>query len=193
MRTKISITALALASTAAFAMGTANTVTRAQTPSGGASSQNPDQGTTVRPTTTLIGCLYKEEQVPGRTPNLAEKAGILEDYILADAKTTDPETQSGATGTSGTTGTASGSVPASGNMYKIEKISHDRLKALVGKRVETTGKINPEKRPPGPGSASGAPTTDRGLSRDQINLPELEASSIKEVSGACPAAPAPRK
>jgi hypothetical protein len=71
------------------------------------SRSTPSQAAvTVKPTVTLTGCLYREEQVPGRTPNIAESAGILEDYILADA--TMPDTQTGpgggaAVGTSGVT------------------------------------------------------------------------------------------
>src|SRR5215208_6026423 len=85
-----------------------------------AQAQNPPAqtpqtpSTTVQPTTTLAGCLYREDQVPGRKPNVVERAGILEDYILADASvanTAKPETTPRATGTSGT-------MPASGNMYK---------------------------------------------------------------------------
>lgn len=152
--------------------------------------QTPPASVTVEPTVTLVGCLYREDQVPGRKPNLAERAGILEDYILADAAIPSGEGRSGAT--VGTTGTPP-SMPASGNMYKVEKIPDERLKALVGKKVEVTASISPQRRPPGPGSATGAPTPDRGLSPDQINLPELEASSIREISGTCPATPAPPK
>jgi hypothetical protein len=42
--------------------------------------------------TTLTGCLYNERDIPGRTPNVAERAGVLEDYILAEV------TMSGQTG-----------------------------------------------------------------------------------------------
>ncbi len=137
--------------------------------------------------TTLTGCLYREDQVPGRKPNVAESAGVLEDYILADASAsgtpTKPSAAPGATGTAGTT-------PKSGNMYKVEGPPDEKLKALVGKRVEVTGRIDPEG---GPGASPGTPKPDRGLGPDQINLPEIEATSIREVSGTCPAAPAPRK
>ncbi|HTM34074.1 MAG TPA: hypothetical protein VL263_22335, partial [Vicinamibacterales bacterium] len=60
-----------------------------------------------KPTMSLTGCLYREDQVPGRTPNVAERAGVLEDYILAGASVTgsasQPSGTPGATGTSGTT------------------------------------------------------------------------------------------
>ncbi len=148
----------------------------------------PAPGATAQqPTTTLAGCLYREDQVPGRKPNVAERAGVLEDYILADASVAStpakPGTTPGATGTTGTTA-------SSGNMYKVEGPSDEKLKALVGKRVEVTGRIDPEG---GPGATPGKPREDRGPGPDQINLPEFEAASIREISGTCPATPAPRK
>lgn len=146
--------------------------------------------TTQQPTTTLVGCLYREDQVPERKPNIVERAGVLEDYVLADASIATSKDKPGATtGATGTTGTA-GSAPPSGNMYKVEGPSDERLKALVGKRVEVTGRIDPEG---GPGATPGTPRPDRGPGRDEINLPEFEATSIREISGACPATPAPRK
>ena len=190
MNCRIPVTTLAVVSIAAFAAahdlhnGAQPTAPPRPDP------QTPAATATVQPTTTLVGCLYRENEVPGRKPNIAERAGVLEDYILADAAISpeDPSSKAPA----GTTGTAA-SVPASGGMYKIENIPDERLKSLVGKRVEVKGKIDPQRRPPGPGSATGAPTPDRGLSPDQINLPELEASSIREISGTCPATPAPRR
>lgn len=136
---------------------------------------------------TLVGCLYREDQVPGRKPNIAERAGVLEDYILAGASiagtSSTPGTTAGAAGTTAAT-------PASGDMYKVEGPSDEKLKALVGKRVEATGRIDPEGRQ---GTSPGMPRIDRGPGPDQINLPELEATSIREVSGTCPATPARRE
>jgi len=185
---RILVAALAAVLTAAL--------TAAQTPppSGGAQPQTPrypdPQATTPASTaqqTTLVGCLYREDQVPDRKPNVAERAGVLEDYVLADATTKSSEARPGATaGATGTTGTP----PASGNMYKVEGPADEKLKALVGKKVEVTGRIDPEGAP---GATPGAPRPDRGLGPDQINLPEFEASSIREISGTCPATPAPRK
>ena len=155
-----------------------------QEPSDRSTPQSPPTATTTAQTTaTLVGCLYRESQVPGRTPNVVERAGVLEDYILADATmppATRPGTSPGAVGTSG-------AVPSTGNMYKVESIPDERLKALVGKRVEVSGRIDPED------GLGGASTRDRGPGPDQVNLPEFEASSIREVSGTCPAVPASRK
>jgi hypothetical protein len=73
-------------------------------------------------------------------------------------------------------------------MYKVENIPDERLKALVGKRVEVSGRIDPEAA-----GLGGAAARDRGPGPDQISLPEFEAASIREVSGTCPAAPAARR
>src|SRR5262245_6093631 len=82
--------------------------------------------------TTLSGCVYKEEDVPGRTPNVAERAGVMEDYILADVKRSGQESTSPSSATPGVAGTSGTVAP----MYKLEKIADERLRAMVGKRVE---------------------------------------------------------
>ena len=147
----------------------------------------PPAASGQQPTTTLSGCLYREDQIPARKPNVAERTGVLEDYILADASIAGTPPKPGSTpGATGTTGTT----PASGNMYKVEGPSDEKLKALVGKRVEVTGRID---REGGAGATPGTPSPDRGPGPDEINLPEFEAASIREVSGMCPATPAPRK
>jgi hypothetical protein len=138
---------------------------------------------------TLVGCLYREADVPGRQPNIAERAGVLEDYILADATPASAAGEPGATGTSG--------VAEAGKMYKVEHLSDDRLREFVGKRVEVTGKIDADdddvRRPAGTSGAP-SPEPDRSLGPDAIELPEFEAESIKEASGTCPATPeAPRR
>ena len=191
---RIVVGILALCSTAALAASQEPRDPGQQPAAPRPSPQTPAPTATAgQTTTTLVGCLYREAQVPGRTPNVAERAGVLEDYILADAAM--PAGQSARGATPGATGT-SGTMPKSGNMYKVENIPDERLKALVGKRVEVMGRIDPEGIPAPvgrAGAATGAPTPDRGLGPDQINLPEFEASSIREIAGACPANPAPRK
>ncbi len=174
--------------TAICALAATAVLTASQAPQNPPNQAPQTPVTTVeQPTTTLVGCLYREEQVPGRTPNVVERAGVLQDYILADATVPSgqarPEAIQGAVGTSGV-------VPSTGNMYKVEGTSQERLKALVGKKIEVIGRIDPEG---GPGATPGGPRTDRGPGPDAISLPEIEATSVREISGTCPATPAPRK
>lgn len=121
---------------------------------------------------TLVGCLYREKDVPGREPNVAERAGVLEDYILADAS-------------------MNGQTPAAGKMYKVEKIDDDQLKQHVGKKVEIVGRIDAEPSDVAPASTGGAPMPkpDKGPGPDAIELPEFEAVSIRVIEGTCPAKP----
>jgi hypothetical protein len=131
--------------------------------------------------TTLTGCVYREEDVPGRSPNIAEQAGVLEDYILAvnagGAEPGSAGTSGGAVGTSGGT--------AAGSMYKLEHASDEQLKSMVGKRVEVTGRVDAEAGD----TAGAAPSGDESPGPDRIELPEFEVSSIREVGGDCPDRP----
>lgn len=152
-------------------------------------TSTPQPPATTRPaeqtsgaTVTLSGCVYKEQDVPGRSPNIAERAGVLEDYVLAHVESKS-SSESGAVGTSG-------SADAGKKMYKLEQIADDRLQALVGKRVEVTGRIDAEPGDTGrPTGTSGAAQPDRSAGPDDIELPEFEVASIKEVDGTCPATP----
>ncbi|MGE0450511.1 MAG: hypothetical protein AB7Q29_13130 [Vicinamibacterales bacterium] len=135
---------------------------------------------------TLVGCLYNEKDVPGRTPNVAERAGIMEDYILADASHASASSATpGATGTSGTN--ASGAMASAKKMYKVEHVDDEKLKPLVGKRVEVVGKIDADDMKD---QASNAPKADSNVaSPDDVELPEFEAVSIRAIEGTCPSTP----
>jgi hypothetical protein len=191
--------------TTGLAMLCAVAVAGAQTPPLATGEQQDRPGTRMErephpsakaPTATIAGCVYREDDVPGRTPNVAERAGVLEDYILAvvdqpEAATGSPGSTPGATGTSGT---PSG-LTRTGAMYKLEHESDEELRALVGKRVEVTGKIDAEAddtsdRPAG--TTGAAPGRDTGLGPDRIELAEFEVSSIREVAGTCPPKPTAR-
>ena len=141
-------------------------------------------------TTTLTGCVYKEADVPGRTPNVAEKAGVLEDYILVTSAPS-PSATAGTTGTTppATAGTA-GMASQAGKAFKLEQIADERLKAVVGKRVEVTGRV--DKGGSATGTSGVKPDTNPG-SPDAIELPEFEVTSLKEVEGSCPATPEIKK
>src|SRR4029079_17276198 len=132
--------------------------------------------------TTLTGCVYLEKDVPGRAPNLAERAGIGEDYILAELSAAE------AAKPAGTSGSA---VPTTYSMYKLEKIADTQLKAVVGKRVEVTGTLDVKaKDSTGQPSASVETNkTDKILGHDRIALPEFEVTRMRQVPGSCPAKP----
>lgn len=151
----------------------------------GAQAQEPASPAqdAAKPTTTIIGCVYNEKDVPGRSPNLAERAGVMEDYILAEVAAGDSPT--GTSGVAGATGSATKA------MYKLEFVDDDKLKTMVGKRVEVTGRIDREAGDQTRPTTATPPTTtvDKTIGRDKVDLAEFEVTSIKAVEGSCPAMP----
>ena len=133
--------------------------------------------------TTLIGCVYQEKDVPGRAPNPAERVGILEDYILAEISPAEAAKPTGTTGSNR---------PTTYSMYKLEKVADSELQTMVGKRVEVTGRIDAEANDTTGQPPASAQTnrTDKVVGHDRIDLPEFEVTSIRAVSGTCPAKPA---
>lgn len=132
--------------------------------------------------TTIVGCVYKEKDVPGRAPNLAERAGIMEDYILAEMTPAEAAKPLGSGGAS---------TPTTYSMYKLEKASDSELRTMVGKRVEAVGRVDAEA-----GDAAGQPPSsaktnkaDRIFGHDRIDLPEFKVSSIRAIAGGCPDTP----
>jgi hypothetical protein len=161
---------------------------QAQSPASAQQPSSPQrQDASQKSPATITGCVYREQDVPGRAPNPAERAGILEDYILA-------EIPAAGTGTKGATGTAGSVQPQFGTMYKLEHADDEKLKALVGKRVEVTGHKDKEAGDSSRTPAATPPTSqaDKAIGRDRVDLAEFEVTSIKEVSGTCPAKPTAR-
>jgi hypothetical protein len=120
------------------------------------------QGTQESQMATVEGCLMREADVPGRKPNVVERAGVAEDYILTAAKVVK--------------GAAPSGVGARG-MFEIEGISEDQLKQHVGKRVQIVGSFQNVDR--------AQATPERATPAD--DLPEVRGTTIRAVSGECPA------
>jgi hypothetical protein len=76
---------------------------------------------------TVTGCLREEKDVPGQHPNIAERVGINEDYILTDVKMAQ-----------GSSTSAMGIAP----MYKIKGVSESELKNHAGHQVEVSGQLS---------------------------------------------------
>ena len=117
----------------------------------------------------LVGCLYREADMalPGSRPDGNEAKG----FVLALAVVG-----------------SSGAPPASGTMYRVEKLTEMQLGPHVGKRVEVVGQIEADADDLHV-SQTGVATTGRRSDAADAKLPELDAISIREVSGSCPARP----
>ena len=104
----------------------------------------------------------READVPGRKPNVAERAGVGEDFILTNSKMV--------------RGSLPAGKPAAQNvMFEIEGIDDARLKQHAGQRVQLEGtfeNVDRSRAAPEPGT----PADD---------LVEIRATSIKQVAGDC--------
>jgi hypothetical protein len=162
------IAGCALAGVFALAVGVA-----AQYPP--SNPQNPPQtrqpAAQEQKTVTVEGCLMREQDVPGRKPNVAERAGVLEDYILASAKmikgsapqgSREPAKPGEPTGTSGKLSP----------MYDVKGIDDEKLKPLVGKRVQIDGTFADVTKSPTPGGTE--------------DLVDIRGTAIRPASGECP-------
>jgi hypothetical protein len=127
-------------------------------------------------TVTVEGCVMREADVPGRRPNVAERAGIAEDYILTSTRVIKGSAPAAtAPARPGDTPTGTGGTRAA--MYEIEGIDDQQLKEHAGQRVQIDGtfenidraKANPERTTPAD------------------DLVEIRGTAIRKVAGACPA------
>ena len=174
----------------------------AQAPAGQAPAQTPPAPAAPRPapvvaeksaTTTLVGCVYREKDVPGRAPNVAERAGVLEDYIFAEVPSSPLASAQRPSDAPGAPPAAVGTSGSSFAMYKLEGVDGDKLKTFVGRRVEIMGRIDAEAGDQvAPAAGQRSTTADKIVGHDRVNLSEFEVSSIKEAAGTCPASPDPR-
>ena len=71
---------------ASFAMAASGVAIGAQAPA----AQAQDA---AKPATTITGCVYNEKDVPGRAPNVAEKAGVMEDGNVSHPDSGTPRRQ----------------------------------------------------------------------------------------------------
>ena len=144
--------------------------------------QTPPATRTTQDQTRLVtveGCLMREADVAGRKPNIAERAGIAEDYILTSTRMI--KGSAPATGTAqarpgerpiGTSGTREAMM-----MYEVEGVDDDQLKQHVGHRVQIDGTFENVDR------ATATPES-RTLADDLV---EIRGTVIRPVAGQCPA------
>lgn len=128
---------------------------------------------------TVEGCLIREADVAGRKPNIAERAGIAEDYILTSTRMI--KGSAPATGTAqarpGETPTGTSGTRGAMMMYEVEGIDDDQLKQHVGHRVQIDGTFENVDR--------ATATPERRTPAD--DLVEIRGTVIRQVAGECPA------
>jgi len=179
--------------TNAAAVMCAGALLSAQTP--GANPSQRERLTADRQSAivTLVGCLQREADVPGRRPNIIERAGIMQDYLLTQAtfappSLTDARTRGGPTPDIPVSTSGSPQTPATGSVYKIEGIAAARLRELTGKRVEVTGRIDEDDMREVRGTAgtgTTVPGTNVRIEDADGDTPEFEATVINETGGIC--------
>ena len=141
-------------------------------------------------TVTVEGCLVREKAVPGREPNVAERAGVMEDFILTSAKFlkgsphTSASTASGTAGATGATGTGASEAAGTSGMadlkLEVRGLDDTELEKYVGQRVEIEGKVDAAdfaERTREKTAATGEKSGD---------LPELEGAVIRKASSDAP-------
>jgi hypothetical protein len=137
-------------------------------------------------TVTLVGCLQREQDVPGKEPNVAERAGIGEDFILTNASPKGEDTESKdsqeAVGTSGTIASTGAQ-----KMFKIEGLDDEQLRDYIGKRVEVTGRLDDDAASPEVGTSGNAEGSGQYEKPNRDKLPKIDAASIRPAAGNCPA------
>lgn len=77
-------------------------------------------------TITITGCVKPETDVPGRKPNVVERAGVTEDYILTNVKMASSSKVSGI---------------GLSSMYEIEGLAGAELKKHINHQVELVGRV----------------------------------------------------
>jgi hypothetical protein len=143
-----------------------------QPPGGQTQPQTRTPATTQATTVTVEGCLVREQDVPGRKPNVAERAGVGEDYILTSAKTikgSAPQASAAKPEPGKPVGTAGSQMP----MYDVRGIDDEKLKPMVGRRVQIDGVFADATRAPSAGATE--------------DLVDIQGTAIRQVAGECPA------
>jgi hypothetical protein len=183
-RFSIAAAFVAAATTAALAQAGAQSSTQSQT--GAAPNAQQDQQVTI------VGCVqreadYRKAQSAGRGGVAGTGVGVGNEFVLVNASTASagtaatPGSAATPTGTAGTT---------SATAYELTGPNEGQVEKFVGRRIEISGKLKPAEtsagRPTG-GPTAGAPPRGVDVGGQDLMLRELEITSVRETSGACPA------
>jgi hypothetical protein len=153
----------------------------------GGQPQKPQPGAGTAPggEITVTGCIqreadYRQARDAGKGGAAGTGVGAGNEFILSNASAK-PGTDSGPVGTSGAAATA----------YELTGSGEGQAAQFVGKRVEIIGKLKAAEtsasgKPTG-GATAGPPPSGVDATSKDLQLRELEVTSVKEATGACPA------
>ena len=167
MRTRL-LTMAALAMSGALTLNAQQTTPQRPRDPQGDSTQRAAQAAKAQ-VVTVIGCLKAEKDVPGRRPNLPERTGATEGYILTNVKMAP-----------GSTTSAIGLVAT----YDIQGIADAELQKHLNHQVQIVGTLAPGDAH-GNRGASAAPGSAASAHAD---LPQLHGTTLTMLAATCPAA-----
>lgn len=153
----------------------------------GGQPQKPQPGAGTAPggEITVTGCIqreadYRQARDAGKGGAAGTGVGAGNEFILSNASMkAGPD--AGAVGTSGAAAAA----------YELTGSGEGQAAQFVGKRVEIIGKLKAAEtsasgKPTG-GATAGPPPSGVDATSKDLQLRELEVTSVKEATGACPA------
>ena len=198
-------TAMLACGIAVFAQTTPPTTAQPQTPT--ATQEVPATGSSI----TVVGCVQREGEYRrahnrGKGGAVGTGVGADNEFVLVQAglapaasTTTTPPPPT----VTGTTGTAP-VVPAGSDAYELTGPNESQLSQFVAKRVEIVGRVKSTQPGSGisvkggvaggttgtgtaTGTATGSVRTGGGVDvlGQDLNLKELEITSVREVPGGC--------
>ena len=152
--------------------------------------QQPQPGASTAPAAqiTVTGCIqreadYRQAKDAGKGGVAGSGVGAGNEFILSNA--------SMAAAPAGEPATAVGTSGAAASAYELTGSNEGQAAEFVGKRVEITGKLKAAEtsasgKPTG-GATAGQPPSGVDATSKDLQLRELEVTSVKEATGACPA------
>jgi LPXTG-motif cell wall-anchored protein len=183
------IAAGVLMSVAVFAQTSGQTPTQ-QTPPQPTSPQPTAQaGTQPETPITLVGCIqreadYRRERDKGRGGAVGTGTGTGHEFVLINASTS--------TATAGTPA-PSGAEPCApggkGEAYELTGNRERDLEQFVGRRIEITGMLKKHETAGTSGTGAPKPTGGFDPMGQDLQLPEVNVTSFKEVAVSRPPAP----
>jgi hypothetical protein len=176
-----------------------------QTPTSPASPATPQQpsaaaaqGSQAGQQVTVTGCVqreadYRRAQDAGRGGVGGTGVGAGNEFVLAAAMSGTAERAAAGAPTTGATPSATGTTGTSAMAYELTGPNEGKVAQFVGRRVEITGQLKPAEvsgAAPTGGPTAGAPPRGVDVVSKDLQLRELEITSVREASGTCAATPA---